>query len=124
MTPGDLEGVEARLWRLLDRYRPELVDGTIYGISSLVWPGATGHDYFAAVKRGQRHVSLYLVVADRFPEEVAASSPELRARRRGRATFAFTSLDDHLAADLGSLLDRLLGRYREEHHGSTDVTGS
>jgi hypothetical protein len=118
MSAADLDEVEARLRAVVDRYRNELVDGTIYGIPSLVWPGATGHDYFVALKRGKKHVSLYAIVADRYPEEVADSSPELRARRRGRATFAFTSLDDHLASDLGSLLDRLLVRYREEHDGA------
>lgn len=111
----DLADVEARLVALLDRYRPELVDGTIYGVPSLVWPGATGHDYFAALKRGKTKVGLYLVIADRYPEDLEASSPALLARRTGRATFSFASLDDDLAADLGALLDRLMVRYRAEH---------
>src|SRR5262249_1763105 len=46
----DLGEVEARLRAVLNRYRPELVDSTIYGVPSLVWPGATGHDYFVAIK--------------------------------------------------------------------------
>jgi hypothetical protein len=111
----DLGEVEARLSALLNRYRPELGDSTIYGVPSLVWPGATGHDYFVAIKRGQAAVSLYLIIADRYPEDVAAASPELQAKRRGRATFAFKSLDDDLAGDLTGLLDRLLVRYRAEH---------
>jgi hypothetical protein len=115
MTTADLATVEARLQALVDRYRPELVDGTIYGIPSLVWPGATGHDYFVALKRGKKYVSLYLIIADRYPEELSAASPELLARRSGRATFAFPSLDDELSSDLAALLDRLLVRYREEH---------
>ena len=92
-----------------------LEDGTIYGIPSLVWPGAAGHDYFVAIKRGKRYVSLYMIIADRYPEELADVSPALRARRRGRATFSFTSLDGDLTSDLASLLDRLLARYRAEH---------
>ncbi len=115
MTAEDLEAVEARLQSLVERYRPELVDGAIYGIPSLIWPGATGHDYFVAIKRGKSYVSLYLIIADRYPEEVAEASPELRARRTGRATFSFPSLDDELTSDLASLLDRLLVRYRAEH---------
>ena len=115
MTAKDLEAVEARLQSLVERYRPELVDGAIYGIPSLIWPGATGHDYFVAIKRGKSYVSLYLIIADRYPEEVAEASPELRARRTGRATFSFASLDDELTSDLASLLDRLLVRYRAEH---------
>jgi hypothetical protein len=100
---------------MLDRYRPELVDGTIYGIPSLVWPGSGGHDYFVAIKRGKAAVSLYVIIADRYSEDIARASPELQARRSGRATFSFTSMDDPLATDLSQLLDRLLVRYRAEH---------
>jgi hypothetical protein len=115
MAAANLAMVEARLQSLLDRYRPELVDGTIYGIPSLVWPGATGHDYFAAIKRGKNYVSLYLIIADRYPVDLLAASSELLARRTGRGTFAFSSLDDELMSDLASLLDRLIVRYRAEH---------
>ena len=111
----DLDEVEARLQRVLDRYRPELVDSTIYGVPSLTWPGAGGHDYFAALKRASRHVGLYLIIADRWPEDVALAPPELQSCRTGRATWSFTSLDDDLAAELEALLDRLLVRYRAEH---------
>ena len=115
MAAADLATVEARLGALLDRYRPELVDGTIYGVPSLVWPGATGHDYFVAVKRGKQQVSLYLIIADRYPDDLSLAPPALLARRTGRATFAFASLHDQLASDLAALLDRLLVRYRAEH---------
>lgn len=115
MTTADLAEVEARLQAVVDRYRPELEDGTIYGIPSLVWPGATGHDYFLALKRGKKNVSLYLIIADRYPEDVAAASPELQGRRTGRATYSFASLDDELRSDLVALLDRLIVRYRAEH---------
>ena len=54
-------------------------------------------------------------VADRYPEDVALAPPELQACRTGRATWAFRSLDDDLAAGLEALLDRLLVRYRAEH---------
>ena len=115
MAAADLVAAQKRITTLLDRYRPELVDGTIYGIPALVWPGATGHDYFAALKRGKTAVGLYLIIADRYPDDVAAASLALQARRSGRATFSFASLDDEMAAELGRLLDRLLERYRAEH---------
>ena len=117
MATADLATVEAQLQAFLDRYRPELVDGTIYGIPSLLWPGATEHDYFVALKRGKKYVSLYLIIADRYPEDLSTASPELLKRRTGRATFAFSSLNDELVSDLTSLLDRLLVRYRAEHTG-------
>ena len=47
----ELEVVEARIWALLDPYRDELEEATIYGIPSLRWPGSGAHDYFAAVER-------------------------------------------------------------------------
>lgn len=115
MSEEALREVEERIGRLLDRYRPELVDGTIYGVPALVWPGASGHDYFAALKRGKATVGLYLIIADRYPDEVALASEALRARRTGRATFSFTSLNEDMATDLGGLLDRLMERYRAEH---------
>lgn len=54
-------------------------------------------------------------VLDRYPEDVALAPPALQACRTGRATWAFRSLDDDLAAGLEALLDRLLVRYRAEH---------
>jgi hypothetical protein len=107
--------VEERLQSILGRYRPELVDGTIYNIPALVWPGATGHDYFAALKRSTGKVGLYLIIADRYPEDLELASDALRSRRTGRATFSFSSLDDDMAAELTALLDRLMERYRAEH---------
>lgn len=108
-------GVEEQLRAILDRYRPELVDGTIYGVPALVWPGATGHDYFAALKRNRTNVGLYLIIADRYPDDLALASDALRARRTGRATFSFSSLDEEMSAELVKLLDRLMERYRAEH---------
>ncbi|WP_306513988.1 hypothetical protein [Janibacter hoylei] len=40
------------------RFRPQLVDGSIYGIPALVSPHATGHDYFTALKRGKTKYEL------------------------------------------------------------------
>ena len=64
---ADLDAVEARIWALLDRYRGELEEATIYGMPSLRWPGSGGHDYFAAVKRSAHKVSLYAIAVDIWP---------------------------------------------------------
>ncbi len=68
-----------------------------------------------ATKRGKRYVSLYLIIADRYPEDLSEAPSKLLDRRTGRATFTFSSLDDELASDLAALLDRLFARYRAEH---------
>lgn len=114
---ADLDAVAARLTALLDRYRPELVDGAIYGVPAWVWPGASGHDYFAALKRNKADVGVYLIIMDRYPDDLALASPALQARRTGRATLSFRALDDELERELAGLLDRLLVRYHAEHGG-------
>lgn len=111
----DLTTIERRIWSLLEPYRAELEAATIYGMPSLRWPGAKAHDYFAAVRRAARHVSLFLLVADTYPEALEGTSEALLTRRSGKATFNFTSLDDEMAHDLKGLLARLYERYRADH---------
>jgi hypothetical protein len=113
----DLAAIEARIWAILEPYRDRLEPATIYGIPSLRWPGATAHDYFAAVKTGKSYVSLYLLVADMFPEALEGTSAELLKRRSGKATFNFPRLDDEVAGDLEGLIARLFERYEAAHTG-------
>ena len=112
---SDLEAVEARLWSLLDPYRDELEAASIYGMPSLRWPGAKAHDYFAAVRAGTSFVSLYLLVADTYPDALAGTTDALLKRRSGKAAFTFPRLDDDVAGDLEKLLARLYERYRADH---------
>lgn len=114
---ADLEAIEARIWSLLEPYRRELEDATIYGMPSLRWPGAKAHDYFASVRSGKSYVSLYLLVADTYPEALNGSPDALLARRSGKAAFTFPALDDGMADDLAALLARLYERYRADHAG-------
>jgi len=118
---ADLDAVEARIWELLEPYRDDLEDATIYGMPSLRWPGSGAHDYFAAVKRSAQKVSLYAIAVDTWPEALEGSSDEFRKRRTGKATFSFPSLGDELAAELESFLERLYLPYRE-HHARTSAT--
>ena len=115
----DLDAVEARIWVLLDPYRDELEEATIYGMPSLRWPGSGAHDYFAAVKRSTQKVSLYAIAVDTWPETLEASSDDFRARRTGKATFSFPSLDEELATELERFLGRLYQPYREHHASRT-----
>jgi hypothetical protein len=114
----ELEAVEARIWSLLDPYRRELESATIYGMPSLRWPGAKAHDYFAAVKPAKNYVSLYLLVADTYPEALEGTTDALLKRRSGKAAFNFPRLDDDMARDLEALLARLYERYRADHAGA------
>lgn len=117
----ELDAVEARIWSLLDPYRNELEEATIYGMPSLRWRGSGGHDYFAAVKRSADKVSLYAVAVNTWPEALDGSSESFRARRTGKATFSFPSLDEELEAELKAFLGRLYQPYRE-HHASASTT--
>ena len=112
---ADLQAIEARIWLLLEPYRDQLGASTIYGIPSLTWPGAKAHDYFAAVKTGKSYVSIYLLVADTYPEALKGASPELLKRRTGKAAFNFDMLDDAMAGELEGLLARLFERYQAAH---------
>ena len=112
---ADLDAVETRIWTLLDRYRDELEDATIYGMPSLRWPGSGSHDYFAAVKRSAHKVSLYAIAVDTWPETLEGSSEEFRKRRTGKATFSFPSLEEDMEAELGAFLERLYRPYRAHH---------
>ena len=111
----DLAAIEERIWTMLAPYRAELEDSTIYGMPSLKWPGAKAHDYFAAVRPGKSYVSLYLLVADTYPDALEGTSPALLKRRSGKAAFTFPALDDEMARDLEALLARLFERYRGAH---------
>jgi hypothetical protein len=112
-----LEEVEARIRSLLEPYRGELESATIYGMPSLRWPGAKAHDYFVAVRPGKSYVSLYLLVADTYPEALQGTPERLLKRRSGKAAFNFPRLDDAMARDLAALLARLYERYRADHAG-------
>jgi len=112
---GNLATIEARIWSLLEAYRGELEAASIYGMPSLRWPGAKAHDYFAAVKAAKGHVSLFLLVADTYPQALVGTSAALLEHRTGKAAFTFASLDDELAGDLDRLLSRLFAAYRGDH---------
>ena len=111
----DLEAIDARIWALLEPYRDELEDATIYGMPSLRWPGSGNHDYFAAVNRSARKVSVYAVAVETWPEALATSSARFKERRTGKATFSFPTLDEELESELREFFARLYVPYRLHH---------
>ena len=112
---ADLQATEARIWSILEPYRDRLEPSTIYGVTSLKWPEAKAHDYFAAVKTGKTYVSMYLVVADTYPEALEGVSPELLKRRSGKAAFTFVTIDDAMARELAAMIAALFERYQAAH---------
>ena len=62
-------------------------------------------------------MSLYLLVADTYPDALEGTPDALLRRRTGKAAFTFPSLDEAMAADLRALLDRLYARYSADHAG-------
>jgi hypothetical protein len=103
--------VEARLRAILEPYVALLESATIYGLPTLRRPGAKAHDWFAFVKPAAKHVSLFLLPVYTFPELVAGMSPALAQRLTGKSTFAFTALDDEMAAEVEALVARAYVRY-------------
>ena len=114
---ADLEAIEARIWSILEPYRGLLEASTIYGIPALKWPNAKAHDYFAAVKAGKSYVSLYLLVADTYPDALEGAPTNLLKRRSGKAAFTFPTLDDDMARELQELIARLFERYQAARTG-------
>ncbi|MGN0065407.1 MAG: hypothetical protein ACI379_14310 [Nocardioides sp.] len=114
----DLDAVEVRIWDLLAPYRDELEDATIYSMPSLRWPGVKGHDYFAAVQRSAKKVSLYAIAVETWPEALDGASAAFAKRRTGKATFSFPTLDDEMAAEVEAFLARLYVPYRAHHAGA------
>lgn len=118
---ADLDALEARIWALLDPYRDELEESSIYGIPAVRWPGSASHDYFAAVKRSAHKVSLYAIAVEFWPKTLDDSTERLKSCRTGRATFSFPALDDELTTELEAFLSRLYQEYRA-HHADAPAT--
>ncbi|WP_144857902.1 hypothetical protein [Marihabitans asiaticum] len=113
----DLDATEQRLLALLEPYREGLVEGTIYGMPSLAWPGAAKQDYLVAWKQASRQVSLYLLPVLAHPDVLEAAGEGVRAAQTGKVTFGFREVDEELAGQLSDFLGVLARRYRADHTG-------
>lgn len=82
-------------------------------------PGAKAHDYFAAVRAGKNYISLYLLVADTYPDALVGTTDALLRRRSGKAAFTFPRLDDGRPDDrLRQRPGRQRGDLCDERHGT------
>ena len=100
---ADFAAIEARLWAILDRYRDRLEAGSVYGLATLKWPGATQHDFFAGVRVAAKHVAFHLMPVYTHPHLLDDVSPALRKRLKGKTTFDLTAIDEALFVELERL---------------------
>lgn len=115
--PEALEATESALWSLLEPYRASLESHDIYGLPSLRWPGAKSHDFFAGVRRTDRHVALHLMPVLTHPETLDGLSSRLKRHHKGKTTFNFTDVDDELLGEVGDLVGRCHAAYVADHAG-------
>ncbi len=134
----NLEPVYRRLKALLEPYgqRLHVTDDrpTSYGIDAAPEAERNPTTWFAGVRLGRRYVSYYLMPVYVDPSLAGTISPELRRRMQGKSCFNFTTVDEHLFAELDALtsagFDRTAGdpawgaAQRVEHGMAHRVAGS
>ena len=108
---ADFGAVEARLRAILEPYRDRLETGTIYKREILRRPGGRGHDWFAGVVANKNYISFYMMPIYTWPRLLDGMSPALRKRKQGALCFNFSTIDDHLLAELAALTERCFQAY-------------
>jgi 7-keto-8-aminopelargonate synthetase-like enzyme len=102
----DLKAVEMRLRAILDPYREQLEEGTIYKVPVLRRRGAKRHEWFAGVQQVEGAVKFNFLPMHHHPELIADLSPTLRRHKSGASVFRFTEIDEPLATELEDLVAR------------------
>jgi hypothetical protein len=77
------------------------------------WKGSSMH--FGAVIMGKAYVSYHLMPLYTHPELIKTLSPELKKRMQGKSCFNFRAVDDALFAQLGTLTQAGLEKYRSRN---------
>jgi 7-keto-8-aminopelargonate synthetase-like enzyme len=103
---ADLAAVEARLRRILDAYRNQLEEGSIYGVAMLRRPGARAHEWFAGVQPAAGYVKFNFLPMHDHPELLDGISTALRKRKTGASVFRFTDVDEALFSELEGIVAR------------------
>jgi hypothetical protein len=106
----DFDAVFARLKQVIEPYSGEMHisadDGTNFGIDMAPPDERNPTTWFAAVRRGKRYVSIYLMPVYVEPSLLDGASKELRRRQQGKSCFNFTSVDEALIGELEGILRR------------------
>jgi len=79
---------------------------TNYGLDMAPATDRNPTTWFAAVRRGKRYVSIYLMPVYVEPSLLDGASPELRRRMQGKSCFNFTQVDEPLIGELEGILRR------------------
>ena len=99
-----------RLKRVLEPYGRHLHvsadDATNYGVDMAPLAERNPTTWFAAVRRGKRYVSIYLMPVYVEPSLLGGASKELLRRKQGKSCFNFTKVDEPLMAELEAVLRR------------------
>ena len=100
--------VYGRLKAILTPYAPRMhvsADGaTTYGLDLAPPEARNPTTWFAAVRRGKRYVSIYLMPVYADPSLTEAISPALAKRRQGKSCFNFAVVDEALFTELEALV--------------------
>jgi hypothetical protein len=108
---GEFEAIEARLWAILEPYRDQLEDGSVYGLATLKRPGANSHEFFAGVRVAAKHVAFHLMPIYTDPALLDGISPALRRHLKGKTTFNFSVVDEAVFLELDALTARCFQAY-------------
>lgn len=111
----DFDVVFDRLKRVLAPYAEEMyvsADDEQNFAVDMAPPGERNPTtWFAAVRRGKRYVSIYLMPVYVEPSLVDGASKELLRRQQGKSCFNFTKLDEPLMAELEAVAEKGIARH-------------
>jgi hypothetical protein len=109
-STADFDAVFERLKQVVEPYAREMHvsadDPTWYGLDMAPPEDRNPTTWFAAVRRGKRYVSIYLMPIYVEPSLLDGASAELLRRQQGKSCFNFTKVDEPLIGELEGILRR------------------
>ena len=110
MGAPDFDAVFDRLKQVIEPYAREMhvsADNATNFSVDMAPPGERNPTtWFAAVRRGKRYVSIYLIPVYAEPSLLDGASTELVRRQQGKSCFNFTKVDEPLIGELEAILRR------------------
>ena len=118
-SPQDFEAVYDRLKSILQKYEHGSLKANPdepgnYALTGPASQFTHGRElWLGAVRIGKNYVSYHLMPVYGFPELLEDISPALRKRMQGKSCFNFKVVDEALFAELATLTERGVKRFRE-----------